>query len=53
MRQVDQVMGHKHDVVAGLEGGGRNLALQLEQKSVRKMRDLVAKFGKCGQLVVN
>lgn len=53
MAQGYQEMKHKGVVIVGSEGGGPNHAVQLEQKSVSWIRNLMTKLSKGGQLVVD
>lgn len=52
MMHVNEVTGHDRVVVAGSEKGGRNRALQLDQKCLSWMMVLLAKLSKGGQLLV-
>lgn len=51
MMHVDQSMGHERVVVVSSGGGGRNRAILREQKTVSRMKDLVANSSVGGPLV--
>lgn len=52
MPQLEQVMGQAQPVVVGSEGGGWNFVVQWRQKSLRWMKDLLAKVRNLGKLAV-
>lgn len=53
MTQMNQMMGYDRVVVAGSEGGGQDHAVRLEQNNLSWMKDLLARFCRVGQVLMD